>query len=605
LLFQTFFFSFIFLVLKRCLINKKAIFRLIMAHFSQKEQLMKNKEVKMRFVKASKMLILTAIVCLFGFLGCETEKIVETIVKVEPFDSIAVIVVDSDLTSGKTTKLTADVTVNAEYTVGSLTYYWAVSEGMLSANRGDTVVWTAPAADGEYTVTVHVSDGTHIGQGSGTITVGAYQASITPAFVGVDKCVNCHNGINTEWSETAHAFAWDGLMTSDHAASYCNRCHTVDFAETAGNGGFDDEPTAKFQNVQCESCHGPSSEHVTSVPNFPEVSINSDNCTTCHSGEHHPYSTDWDQSPHAFDALDEHTAHGAPTRAACAVCHSGSGFIAATGTSETIVFNAEDPVNVSCAACHDPHSNENPAMIRTLAPVNAVAANGVSAELKAAGTGQLCVQCHRARSSADTQIDAGYIRWGTHSSPQGDFLAGTIGYEDMAPGFQFGGKMRGHYMIENSCASCHMEANPYPQARTGHTFAPTTSSCKSCHGEIADFNDLMANGDYDGDGAVEGFKSEIEGLMNTLASELHAAGLTDTVGVTAALTATNGDTSDLAIKLRKGGWNYTLVENDGSMGIHNPTYAVQILQQSILFLNQNALKSAAILRNDDLAVAKF
>jgi formate-dependent nitrite reductase cytochrome c552 subunit len=115
----------------------------------------------------------------------------------------------------------------------------------------------------------------------------------------------------------------------------------------------------------------------------------------------------------------------------------------------------------------------------------------------------------------------------------------------------------------------------------------------------------MANGDYDGDGAVEGFKSEIEGLMNTLASELHAAGLTDTVGVTAALTATNGDTSDLAIKLRKGGWNYTLVENDGSMGIHNPTYAVQILQQSILFLNQNALKSAAILRNDDLAVAKF
>ncbi|MGC8756682.1 MAG: hypothetical protein ACP5QW_09205, partial [bacterium] len=36
----------------------------------------------------------------------------------------------------------------------------------------------------------------------------------------------------------------------------------------------------------------------------------------------------------------------------------------------------------------------------------------------------------------------------------------------------------------------------------------------------------------------------------------------------------------------KAGWNYALVEGDGSLGIHNPTYVLTILNNTLYQLNQ-------------------
>ena len=44
---------------------------------------------------------------------------------------------------------------------------------------------------------------------------------------------------------------------------------------------------------------------------------------------------------------------------------------------------------------------------------------------------------------------------------------------------------------------------------------------------------------------------------------------------------------------RKAGYNYYFVEFDASAGVHNRTYAIQLLQQSILFLDPQGLPAPA------------
>jgi isopentenyl phosphate kinase len=51
-----------------------------------------------------------------------------------------------------------------------------------------------------------------------------------------------------------------------------------------------------------------------------------------------------------------------------------------------------------------------------------------------------------------------------------------------------------------------------------------TASCKSCHGDIKDFN-LKAKADFDENGKVEGVKEEIKGLLNAVWKALEAKGV--------------------------------------------------------------------------------
>ena len=40
-------------------------------------------------------------------------------------------------------------------------------------------------------------------------------------------CGNCHVGPQSQWEESGHADAWDGLQDSGHAQAFCEGCHTV------------------------------------------------------------------------------------------------------------------------------------------------------------------------------------------------------------------------------------------------------------------------------------------------------------------------------------------------------------------------------------------
>ncbi len=93
---------------------------------------------------------------------------------------------------------------------------------------------------------------------------------------------------------------------------------------------------------------------------------------------------------------------------------------------------------------------------------------------------------------------------------------------------------------------------------------------EGCHGQgtITTFN-RTAYGDYDGDGTVEGVQDEVQGLLDILAAELPKD---DEGEVVFSAATTEAERAAM--------WNYQLVAKDGTLGIHNTAYAVQVLQKT-------------------------
>jgi len=83
-------------------------------------------------------------------------------------------------------------------------------------------------------------------------------------YVGDASCASCHSEIHAQWSSTPHASAMQTLI--DHKSEYnadCISCHVTGHEEISGFVDFSSTPL--LANVQCETCHGPGWEHVSSM----------------------------------------------------------------------------------------------------------------------------------------------------------------------------------------------------------------------------------------------------------------------------------------------------------------------------------------------------
>ena len=78
------------------------------------------------------------------------------------------------------------------------------------------------------------------------------------------SCGVCHVNRNGNWSGTAHADAYATLEESGSARDFCYGCHTVSENGNAAEGpaGWNAVQHAAYHDVQCESCHGPGSDHI-------------------------------------------------------------------------------------------------------------------------------------------------------------------------------------------------------------------------------------------------------------------------------------------------------------------------------------------------------
>ncbi len=480
-----------------------------------------------------------------------------------------------------------------------LTYQWTTTAGTLTQVTPDTVLWRAPEAVPTQNprVQVVVTDGSGNARTEAVeLQVTAYLPTDAPVYRGDAYCGLCHVGTHANWSTTAHKTAYETLAAIGMGQNaYCLGCHTVgsvglDADPALDNGGYDEIPIAALRGVQCENCHGPGGNHPGTQPTLP-VSFAAETCGDCHNGAHHPFYDEWAGSGHGnSDLLDG----GSPARnRSCAKCHNGLNAATYLDNPPGFVNPATNPTvagKINCQTCHSSHGTENRADLRNAAATDVVLPDG--SVIPQAGAGRLCMACHNGRrtlTNITDQLNNGTAHLGPHHSCQGDMLAGTGANEAINPGFPWGSST--HLQIQDGCVSCHTHAKANDVDAgvpnyTGHDFQPTVEACQTCHGAISAFSDVAAIADYDDDGEVEGIQFEVAGLIETLHETI--LDRSDSPEQRQALVddyeASIGDITISNIAQRNAAYNLAFVEFDASHGVHNAKYAIQLLQQSILYL---------------------
>ncbi|NOY79224.1 MAG: T9SS type A sorting domain-containing protein [Calditrichaeota bacterium] len=488
--------------------------------------------------------------------------------------------------------------------------------------------WTTfrPDTTGQFVVKLEITTASGTADTTVTITsakyVGVGGIAGLPSDPSKGQCSLCHSGKTAEWQGTGHATmfqeAIDGQKSS-HYAGYCIECHTVgyDTDSTAVNGGFDDvakelgwtfpavlqagnwdslvtnyPDLAQKANIQCENCHGPGSLHKGNTSNIA-VSLREGVCAKCHGEEpYHRRSLQWSRSAHAVGVSF------AANREGCAECHSGYGFIHKIDPNSALEKTTGFP-QTTCAVCHDPHSADVEHQLRTEADVTLKNGDVISF----GGAGKLCMNCHHARQDAATYSNAYHPHYGPHHSPQADMLAGTN-----AVTFGMNIPSSNHKnVVKDACVTCHMGATP-ATGKPGHdyvgahTFAmhwtnPQDSTqevdnvapCQTCHGNITSFDDIMAKKDYDGDGTIESAQDEVAGLLDEVGKLLPPLGDPKVV-----------ESSAYTPVQLKAAYNYEFVKNDGSYGIHNFQYAVNLLKASYEALTTGNIGAGTIVSITDV-----
>ncbi len=287
--------------------------------------------------------------------------------------------------------------------------------------------------------------------------------------------------------------------------------------------------------------------------------------------------------------------------AGCQKCHTNEGFIEFVETGKVGEYVA-NPSQPGCFTCHAPHSRGD-FSVRTNTPVKLI--DGSTFNL---GDGNLCANCHQARQAAKefvTAMDASEVssHWGAHHGPQSDVVNGTNAFENPANSYS---SSPHKLVVKDGCASCHMALPEDRYSNSpevgGHSFniegevheagKLNISACVSCHKDVKQVRgreifDIKAKKDFDHDGAVEPLQAEVEGLLEAFVNE-------DGTGYLQRLNppmyAADGSwasskTGSWTIQEMAALYNYKIILEDRSKGVHNPTYTIQILYDSLKVLD--------------------
>jgi 2',3'-cyclic-nucleotide 2'-phosphodiesterase (5'-nucleotidase family) len=100
------------------------------------------------------------------------------------------------------------------------------------------------------------------------------------SFVGEKGCQTCHPREHEQWATTAHARAYQTLVAKNKTSDpSCLPCHTTGFGAPREAGG-------RFENVQCEACHGPAEGHPDPRKELEDAEEHE--CRACHNASNSP-----------------------------------------------------------------------------------------------------------------------------------------------------------------------------------------------------------------------------------------------------------------------------------------------------------------------------
>jgi hypothetical protein len=450
------------------------------------------------------------------------------------------------------------------------------------------------------------------------------------------SCATCHDGFYlpdkvTPWKGTLHATVLKRDLNGEHGnhiSKSCLPCHAMgDYVNTLGDGNFydvaqsigfdlnligtwaadaanngnphwDDLPAAlkTVASVQCESCHGPGKTHNGDTTRISVPLLDGSICISCHDGPpHHIHPDEWKNSNH----YNSNTASSTVVNGECNKCHTTEGFVEKVVRGHAdIATNITTRSAINCTGCHDPHDASNPHQIRTVAAVTLP--NGKSFNF---GMGNLCANCHNSRiadPNVTVDVNKGSSR-GAHHGPQSDIILGTSAYDW---GYSYSVGAGPHYLaVENGCVECHMAAAPAGVDTSvvpigSHTFEITDpasgistveSACTGCHEGLTTTDRILRiPHDFDGNGANQGVQTEVTGLLTNLKNQLLARlpgtsynSTLETISISTA------DWKKLNLDQRAALYNFNIISEDRSRGVHNTRYAIAVLNRSYYYLMQH------------------
>lgn len=327
----------------------------------------------------------------------------------------------------------------------------------------------------------------------------------------------------------------------------------------------------------CEGPQGPAGPQGPPGPQGPAGEDGTDGtdgvagnvvCLACHTNAvKEAVTAEWSGSLHGTSQTyypgSPTTVQYAGGRNDCAMCHSHEGFVETVWTGEdTTAADILLPQPIRCETCHGFHNsldfeNEHNAAIRATDPVTLLAGGDVVEYDNEESN--LCMICHQSRNNPadDTDGTAPVFvspRYGPHHGPQANIINGLGGYE-------FGEELSvtGAHLSGADCVSCHMHEGG--DETGGHTWVAGIEGCTTCHPGATDFD-------------VNGAVTEIAGLLSDLQTALNTAGMVDEDGNAIEEVTYQADSVGAL-------WNYLLVHEDASGGIHNPAYTKALLNGSL------------------------
>ncbi|MHC4579233.1 MAG: multiheme c-type cytochrome, partial [Planctomycetota bacterium] len=238
-----------------------------------------------------------------------------------------------------------------------------------------------PDLEGEYVVGLTTSMG-------GNVIDTVLKRFLAAAYLGRASCAVCHGERAVAAAATSHGTTLERRAAELFAVPGCLTCHVVGSnvnRPVSAAGGFDDEaarvgfdaqtyvftdfatfatdfPTLADRGaVQCESCHGPGSLHM-SDPRNTSISTDARLCGACHN-TFGPRFKQWQLSVHAAAP-----PAGTIDNPSCVRCHTARGFARSVAGLVPREQGAGEP-GVTCAACHDPHSAANLSEVRLFGDV--------------------------------------------------------------------------------------------------------------------------------------------------------------------------------------------------------------------------------------------
>ena len=453
-----------------------------------------------------------------------------------------------------------------------------------------------------------------------------------------ESCLPCHtvgylsgaNGIDqaSDWK----LFIESGLLTHSSPTNWttiladyqqtaqlsniqCENCHGPQSpGHTQGR-----ELRVSISSDVCGTCHGEPPRHgryqqweESGHANF-ELAIEEGedgNCGRCHSGQGFLAWTKQDNDPTYEIPEDQFEALG---------------------------MTPDKVQPQTCAVCHDPHYVGTVSGDTTDAPVRImddtpVLLAGFSANN--VGKGAICLVCHNSRRGLRNDANPPTSYRAPHEPTQADVLMGQNAF------FVQVGQRSSHANLKDSCVACHMQATPppagfsYNQSGTNHNFAASITICSQCHTGL---NGLALQGSTElmledlnkavGAAAV----TKLNGLGSIIVSPIEPETEREASGDVTIDTATNPvtdveiasgsrltfkivlttpidityvnddsttetvttNTFDVQLEFLRDGtdtvvyalsgnmvracWNYLLIKQDLSEGVHNPSFVSNVL----------------------------